>query len=126
MKKTKPELYEEIRQLKKQLRRAEAAAARNNVFVPHTLKTIEVDVDEKTFKVNGENFGAGCTGFTITCQDYNSFDIRMEIEHTVRFISIRDGECTADKEYPVMCSWYSEGQESSDQLSDSLNDSGEG
>lgn len=106
MRKTKPELYEEIRQLKKKLRRVEAAAARSNVFVPHSLKTIEVNTDEKIFKVNGEDFGAGCTGFTITCSNYNTFDIRMEIDHTVRYIVIRDGECTSDTEHPIVDSWY--------------------
>ena len=121
VKRTKPELYEEIRQLKKKLRRAEAAAAKNNVFVPHTLKTIEVDAEEKIFMVNGEPFGAGCTGFTITCFDYESFDIRMEIGGTVKFVSIRGGECTEEKEYPTRFSWYSQGKENgndADKISD--------
>lgn len=128
MKKTKPELYEEIRQLKRKLRRAEAAAAKNNVFVPHVLKSIEVDTDEKIFRVNGEDFGAGCTGFTITCNEYESFDIRMEIQNTVRFVSIRDGECVSDTEHPISknMSWYSKGKESGDQLDDTLDDSGKG
>lgn len=125
VKKTKPELYEEIRQLKRKLRRAEAAAAKNDVFVPHVLKTIEVDADEKIFKVNGENFGAGCTGFTIICNSYDNFDIRMEIQNTVRFVSIRDGECISDKEYPCRDSWHSEGKESRNQLDDPLDDSSE-
>ena len=107
-KRTKPELYEEIRQLKRKLRRAEAAAAKNNVFAPHVLKSIEVDADEKIFRVNGEDFGAGCTGFTISCHDYESFDIRMEIENAVRFITIRDGECVSDVEHPMGYSWYSD------------------
>lgn len=125
VRKTKTELYEEIRKLKRKLRRAEAEAAKNNVFVPHVLKSIEVDTDEKIFRVNGEDFGAGCTGFTITCNSYDSFDIRMEIQNTVRFVSIRDGECVDDKEYPVKDTWYSAGKEIGNNLSEALDDSEE-
>ena len=95
------------------------------MFVPHVLKTIEVDADKKIFRVNGEDFGAGCTGFTITCNSYESFDIRMEIEHTVRFVSIRDGECVADKEYPNRNPWYSAGEENGNNLSEAFDDSEE-
>ena len=116
MKKTKPELFEEIRQLKKELRRAKKATAKNNVFVPHVLKSIEVDTAKKIFRVNGENFGAGCTGFTITCNEYESFDIRMEIQNTVRFITIRNSECVSDTEHPITksLSWYSNSKECCD------------
>lgn len=83
----------------------------SNIFIPHELKTIEVDTKEKNFKINGEEFGRGCTGFTITCQRYDSFDIRVEVDATVRFVSIREGKCVADTEHPVRASWYSDGQE---------------
>ena len=128
VKKTKPELYEEIRVLKRKLRRAEAQAAKNNVFVPHVLKSIEVDMDEKIFRVNGEDFGAGCTGFTITCNEYESFDIRMEIQNTVRYVSIVGGECVSDTEYPISkkMSWYSKGKESGNQLDETGDDTSEG
>lgn len=79
----------------------------NKLFVPHELKTIEVDTEKKIFKINGEDFGKDCTGFTITCHNYNSFDVRAEVNATVRFVSIRDGECISDTEHPVRGSWYS-------------------
>lgn len=31
----------------------------------HKLKTIEIDIENRIFKVNGENFGSGCDGFRI-------------------------------------------------------------
>lgn len=40
----------------------------NKIFTPHELKTIEVDVEKKIFKVNGEDFGMNCTGFSISCE----------------------------------------------------------
>lgn len=78
----------------------------SEIFIPHTLKTIEVDTEKKTFKINGEDFGRDCTGFTITCHSYNSFDIRVEVDTTVRFVAIR-GECATETEHPVRESWYS-------------------
>lgn len=84
MKKTKPELYREIAELKKELGKAMAQAGK--IFAPHHLKTIEVDTENKVFKVNGEDFGIGCTGFSITCTGYESFSVRMEIDTCVRYI----------------------------------------
>ena len=77
------------------------------VFVPHELKTIEVDAEKKIFKINGEEVGRVCTGFTITCQRYDSFDIRVEVDTTVKFVSIREGKCVNEIEHPVRSSWYS-------------------
>lgn len=96
------------------------------VFVPHKLKTIEVDTEKKIFKINGEEFGRDCTGFTITCQRYDSFDIRVEVDTTVKFVSIREAKCVADSEHPVINSWYSDGQEVShkvEQIFDDLTES---
>ena len=39
----------------------------NKIFVPHELKTIEVDTEKKIFRINGEDFGRECTGFIISC-----------------------------------------------------------
>lgn len=58
----------------------------NKIFVPHELKTIEVDTEKKIFRINGEDFGDGCTGFLISCTPDN-FRIDMEIDTTVRFVS---------------------------------------
>ena len=80
----------------------------DKIFVPHELKTIEVDTEKKMFRINGEEFGKDCTGFTITCQRYDSFDIRVEVDTTVRFVSIRNGQCVSDLEHPVRESWYSD------------------
>lgn len=81
------------------------------LFVPHELKTIEVDVEKKIFKVNGEEFGKHCTGFTITCEGYNEFWIRMEINTTVQLASYQGTDRTSVSEHPVRYSWYSNGQE---------------
>lgn len=79
------------------------------IFVPHELKTIEVDTEKKIFRVNGEDFGRDCTGFTITCHRHDSFDIRVEVDATVRFVSIQSGEVVKDVEHPIRGSWYSDG-----------------
>lgn len=39
----------------------------NKIFVPHELKTIEVNTEKKIFRINGEDFGHECTGFMISC-----------------------------------------------------------
>lgn len=39
----------------------------NKIFVPHELKTIEIDVEKKIFRVNGEDFGKRCDEFYISC-----------------------------------------------------------
>ena len=80
----------------------------SEIFLPHELKTIEVDTEKKIFKVNGEEFGRGCTGFTITCNGYESFDIHMEIATTVHFVSIRNGKRVQENNHPVRHSWYSD------------------
>lgn len=70
-----------------------------NLFVPHELKTIEVDTENKSFRINGEEFGKGCTGFTITCIP-EGFEIRVEIETTVHFATFnQNGEIGSDRKY---------------------------
>lgn len=125
VRKTKPELYEEIRQLRKELRKVQVQAEKNNVYVPRRLKTIEVDTEEKIFKVNGENFGVGCTGFTICCNGPGLFDIQMDIDATVRYIHYEDNEIVSDRQgVPHTGVWTDNLQKSSDQLGDPLDDSG--
>lgn len=84
------------------------------LFVPHRLKTIEIDVEKNIFRINGEDFGEGCTGFSITCLGYGEFDIRVEVDTTVRFVSIRDGECVADRERQTDDTWFSDRPERPD------------
>jgi len=57
----------------------------NELFVPHELKTIEVDVDKKIFRINGKDFGKDCTGFNISC-DPGKWDIRIDVDATVRYV----------------------------------------
>lgn len=64
----------------------------SKIFIPHKLKTIEVDTEKKVFKINGEEFGRGCTGFRITCQRYDEFDIRVEVDTTVHLVTIRGSD----------------------------------
>lgn len=97
------------------------------VFMPHELKSIEVDVESKTFKINGENFGNGCTGFTITCDNYDSFSIRVEIDTTVVFSTFRGCEqtsnsITTNNPWP---SWYSSRNEGGNDGEQVANDSSE-
>lgn len=70
------------------------------IFVPHELKTIEVDVEKKIFRVNGENFGKGCTGFNISCDVDDGYKIHMEIDTRVVLSSYNlSGEKTTDYSY---------------------------
>lgn len=76
--------------------------SQNKVFTPHELKTIEVDVEKKIFRVNGEDFGKNCTGFSISCiaGNYDEwFNILMNISSDTIFESKYDfhGNKTSDK-----------------------------
>lgn len=55
------------------------------VFLPHQLKTIEIDAENRTFKVNGEEIGNVCTGFTITCDAIKGFNISMVLDAKVEY-----------------------------------------
>lgn len=37
------------------------------ILAPHELKTIEIDVEKKIFRVNGEDFGGLCEEFVLRC-----------------------------------------------------------
>lgn len=58
----------------------------NKIFIPHELKTIEVDTEKKIFRINGEDFGHECTGFMISCTP-DDFRIDMQVDTTVHFAS---------------------------------------
>lgn len=53
-------------------------------FAPQELKTLEVDVEKKKFLVNGEEFGDGCTEFTIYCTP-SKCHISVEIHKAIYF-----------------------------------------
>lgn len=76
------------------------------VFLPHSLKTIEVDIEKKIFRVNGEDFGKGCAGFSIWCDEPDTFHIRMEIDTTVKFGTYEGINQTSVSEHPVRGSWH--------------------
>lgn len=115
-KKTKPELYAEIAELKKELGKARAAAGK--IFAPHHLKTIEVDTENKVFKVNGEDFGTGCTGFLIECTGYEEFSVEMRIDTHVRYARYRGGKKVSDVLKPLL-------QEHGDQIDEPPGNPGE-
>lgn len=61
-------------------------------FVPQELKTIEVDAEKKIFRINGEDFGKNCTGFSIRCNRYDDFEVRVEIDTTVVFATYKENQ----------------------------------
>lgn len=59
------------------------------IFVPHELKTVEIDVEKKIFRVNGEDFGKDCTSFSLDCSAGRSnserYAVCMDIRAGIRF-----------------------------------------
>ncbi len=78
------EIQREIKEESLNNGKMEEKTLMNKIFTPHELKTIEVDTEKKIFRINGEDFGEGCTGFTISCTP-GEFEIRAEIDTTVEF-----------------------------------------
>lgn len=73
----------------------------SKIFIPHELKTIEVDTEKKIFRINGEDFGYGCTGFMISCTP-EDFRIDVEVDTTVHFVSYSNkGELREQGTYKV-------------------------
>lgn len=73
------------------------------IFVPHELKTIEIDVEKKIFRVNGEDFGRRCTGFSIDCSvdrdKKEFFKVGASIKATIEFANYdRNGNKTSEGE----------------------------
>lgn len=73
------------------------------IFVPHELKTIEIDVEKKIFCVNGEDFGKGCDSFSISCQTGDRdewFEVHMRVHTDVKYANYNfDGEKTKEGKY---------------------------
>ena len=79
----------------------------DKILVPHELKTIQVDVDKKLFLINGEEFGKGCTGFTISCSTVKNFQVRVELDTTVCFASYDENQQKVEeKTYQSNDSWF--------------------
>lgn len=59
------------------------------IFTPQKLKTIEIDVEKKIFRVNGEDFGKDCTSFSLDCSAGRSnserYAVCMDIRTDIRF-----------------------------------------
>lgn len=76
------------------------------IFIPHELKTIEIDVEKKIFRVNGEDFGKSCTEFSIGCSAGRKhdewFDITVRISTDVKYANYDiHGEKTKEGNYKV-------------------------
>lgn len=54
------------------------------LFGPHELKTLEIDIENKIFKVNGEDFGKGCSEISIYCTPPN-WGVCVEIGQKIIF-----------------------------------------
>lgn len=84
------------------------AKALNKIFTPHELKTIEVDAEKKIFRINGEDFGNDCTGFSIHCRRFDNFELRVEVDTTVCFSTYGfDQQKTGETEYQTNDTWFS-------------------
>lgn len=95
------------------------------IFVPHELKTLTIDTEKKIFKINGEDFGTGCTGFTISCDGPGLFDIRIELETVVRYVHYEGNKIVSDKQgVPHTGVWTDNLKKSSDQLGDTFDQPG--
>lgn len=72
-------------------------------IVPQELKTIEVDVEKRIFKVNGKPFGEDCKAFSISCDAVDGYRIRMDIDATVHLASYRmkDGKKENESSYDL-------------------------
>ncbi len=59
------------------------------VFGLHELKTVEIDVEKKIFRINGEDFGRDCTGFHLICSpaDRNDdfYKVSMDFHSVLEF-----------------------------------------
>lgn len=78
------------------------------IFIPHELKSIEVDVEKKIFRINGEDFGENCTGFSIHCKKHDDFSVRAEFDTTVVFATYgKRGEKTGEEKYQTNSPWFS-------------------
>lgn len=57
-----------------------------NIFTPHELKTVEIDVEKKIFKINGMDMGKGCSDLNINF-NYKGSTIKVESRSIIEFSS---------------------------------------
>lgn len=79
----------------------------NKLLPPTELKTIEVDVEKKIFRVNGKEFGKGTTAFSITLLAAEYYRITMETDTEVCIAEYRtwDGKKKTDRTYKRSGQW---------------------
>ncbi len=71
---------------------------------PRELKTVEIDVEKKIFRVNGEDFGREATGFTLSCggarNNEHWFNVVLEICTNITYLTSYDtkGKMTSTEE----------------------------
>lgn len=51
--------------------------------IPQEIKTLEVDVEKKIFRLNGIDFAEGCDFFSVECQGGEGFRVRMELNKKI-------------------------------------------
>lgn len=56
----------------------------NKIYVPHELKKIEMDIENKIFLINGEEFGKGCKSISIHCNP-PEWKFRVVIDKPIEF-----------------------------------------
>ena len=55
--------------------------------VPQEIKTLEVDVEKKIFRLNGIDFGDKCDYFSVSCTGGEEFKVRMELNKRIACVS---------------------------------------
>ena len=78
---------------------------RINPVPPRELKTVEIDVENKIFRVNGEDFSK-VTGFNLSCKPSSSdrekdwFKVILSLESNIRYLNEYDinGNLTSENE----------------------------
>lgn len=54
------------------------------IFMPKELKTLEINIENKTFKINGENFGSKCQYLKIECST-PEWKFKVSVTKTIEF-----------------------------------------
>ncbi len=73
---------------------------------PRELKTVEIDVENKVFRVNGEDFGKVVEGFTLSClihedKEKDWFNVTLQLVDRLTYTNGYDinGSLTSEYEW---------------------------
>ena len=73
---------------------------------PRELKTVEIDVENKVFRVNGEDFGKVVEGFTLSCLSHEDkekdwFNVTLQLVDRLTYTNGYDinGNLTSEYEW---------------------------